>query len=333
MASDQVVLVTGISGFLGSHVADQFLEAGYRVRGTAREVSKVDAIKKTFDSKYGVGKVEVVAVPDITVEGAFDEAVKGVYAVAHVASILSFDKDPAKVIPATVNATTSILNSCLAVPSIKRFVYTSSSVAVSMPKPNVPCSFDSSSWNEEDVKAAWAPEPWGDSHHWTVYAASKTEAEKTLWKFRDEKKPGFSINSVLPATNFGPVITPDIVSSTAKCVPTIYSGNVKALLGVLPQYYIDVRDTGRLHVAAAKYPDVENQRLFGWVEPYNWNKVLAVLREIRPRHQFPEDVPGLGEDMSKVSTVKEEELLHRMGRSGWTKLPEILEDSLKSMSM
>jgi uncharacterized protein YbjT (DUF2867 family) len=78
MASDQVVLVTGISGFLGSHVADQFLKAGYRVRGTAREVSKVDAIKKIFDSKYGAGKVEVVAVPDITVEGAFDEAVKGI---------------------------------------------------------------------------------------------------------------------------------------------------------------------------------------------------------------------------------------------------------------
>jgi len=185
------------------------------------------------------------------------------------------------VIPATVNAITSILNSCLTVPSIKRFVYTSSSVAVSLPKPNVPCAYDSSSWNEEDVKAAWAPEPWGDSHQWTVYAASKTEAEKALWKFRDEKKPGFSINSVLPATNFGPVITPDTVSSTAKLVvsanlseccfllsilslvctnvqpflehytpgytlkkytdsdfgrqPTICSGNVKALLGVLPR--------------------------------------------------------------------------------------------------
>jgi nucleoside-diphosphate-sugar epimerase len=79
MASNHIVLVTGISGFLGSHVADQFLEAGYKVRGTAREVSKVDAIKKAFISKYGEGRVEVVAVPDITVEGAFDEAVKGIW--------------------------------------------------------------------------------------------------------------------------------------------------------------------------------------------------------------------------------------------------------------
>jgi len=57
------------------------------------------------------------------------------------------------------------------------------------------------------------------------------------------------------------------------------------------------------------------------------------LREIRPQHQFPEDVPGLGEDMSQVSTVKEEELLRRLGRIGWIKLPQALEDGLKSMSM
>jgi nucleoside-diphosphate-sugar epimerase len=78
MSSDQIVLVTGVSGFLASHVADQFLQAGYKVRGTTREVSKVDSIKKAFDSKYGEGRLEVVAVPDITLDGAFDEAVKGI---------------------------------------------------------------------------------------------------------------------------------------------------------------------------------------------------------------------------------------------------------------
>jgi len=159
----------------------------------------------------------------------------GVHAVAHVASIMSFDKDPAKVIPPTVNATTSILNSCLSIPSIKNFVYTSSSAAISMPKPNVPCAYDSNSWNNEDVKAAWKSAPWDEGHQWTVYAASKTEAEKALWKFRDEEKPQFSINSVLPATNFGPVITPDTVSSTANFVPMIYGGKLEALLGVLPR--------------------------------------------------------------------------------------------------
>jgi len=104
-----------------------------------------------------------------------------------------------------------------------------------MPKPNVPCKYDSNSWNDDDVKAAWKAEPWDENHQWMVYAASKTEAEKALWKFRDEKRPHFTINSVLPATNFGPVITPDTVSSTANFVPMIYGGNVEALLGVLPR--------------------------------------------------------------------------------------------------
>jgi len=68
-----------------------------------------------------------------------------------------------------------------------------------------------------------------------VYGASKAEAEKALWKFRDKKKPHFRINSVPPATNFGPVITSGVVASTGKFVPIVYGGNVKALTGVLPR--------------------------------------------------------------------------------------------------
>jgi len=49
MAPDQIVLVTGISGLIGSHVANQFLEGGYKVRGTAKVISKVDLIKKALD--------------------------------------------------------------------------------------------------------------------------------------------------------------------------------------------------------------------------------------------------------------------------------------------
>ena len=32
-----------------------------------------------------------------------------------------------------------------------------------------------------------------------IYAASKTAAERTLWKFRDEKKPKFTVTAVNPA--------------------------------------------------------------------------------------------------------------------------------------
>lgn len=72
-----LVLVTGVNGYVGSHIADQLLTAGYRVRGTVRSFQKAAWMDEFFRNKYGEGKFQLVAVPDFTIEGALDEAVKG----------------------------------------------------------------------------------------------------------------------------------------------------------------------------------------------------------------------------------------------------------------
>ena len=155
---------------------------------------------------------------------------------AHSASILSFDKDPAKVIPPTIAAITSILQSSLSEPMIKSFVFTSSATACNNPKPNQSFSIDPTLWNEEDIKGAWAPkEDWKEGHEWIVYGASKTKAEKALWKFRDEKKPNFAINSILPSTILGPVISPREVTSTAGFIKGLYEGHTGFATAVLPR--------------------------------------------------------------------------------------------------
>lgn len=71
------VLVTGVNGFIASHVADQLLEAGYKVKGTARSADKAKWLEELFDKKYGKEKYETVVVADMIEDGAFDEAVKG----------------------------------------------------------------------------------------------------------------------------------------------------------------------------------------------------------------------------------------------------------------
>ncbi|CZR53847.1 related to dihydroflavonol-4-reductase [Phialocephala subalpina] len=281
MSLNPIVLVSGVNGFIGQ------------------------IIKKALTEEHGDGRVEIVAVPHISNDGAFDKAVKGENHET-LASIMTFDKDPSKVIPATVAATTSILNSCLKEPSVKSFVYTSSSSATSRPKPNVKWHIDGSTWNDEDVKDAWKPES------------------------EDEKKPSFTVNVVLPSTNFGPVISSDEISSTGNFLKMVYEGMILPLQGVLPQYSVDVRDTGRLHVAAVKFPDVENRWIFARSEPYNWNKVLKVFREIRPEHKFPGDIPDLGEDVSTVNNAADEKLLVRMGWKSWTSFKELMDESLKS---
>ena len=74
-----IVLVTGANGYIGSHVADQLIQAGYLVRGTSRDAAKTAWMSEMFDKKYGKGKFEPVVVKDMAEGGAFDEACKGMF--------------------------------------------------------------------------------------------------------------------------------------------------------------------------------------------------------------------------------------------------------------
>jgi nucleoside-diphosphate-sugar epimerase len=71
------VLVNGANGFIGSNISDQLLKLGYKVRGTSRNPQKNAWVSNLFDQKYGPGLFELVAVPDMEAEGAYDEVVKG----------------------------------------------------------------------------------------------------------------------------------------------------------------------------------------------------------------------------------------------------------------
>lgn len=97
-----LVLITGVSGFIASHTANQFLEDGYRVRGTVRSLEKADWLYKLFNEKYGNGKFEAVEVPDMMVDNAFDQAVKGVDGICHMASDMTFGGKPDETIPTVV---------------------------------------------------------------------------------------------------------------------------------------------------------------------------------------------------------------------------------------
>lgn len=70
------ILVTGASGYIASHVVRQFLEAGYKVRGTVRSESSAEKVRQVH-AKYA-DALSFSFVKDISAPGAFDEAIKGV---------------------------------------------------------------------------------------------------------------------------------------------------------------------------------------------------------------------------------------------------------------
>ncbi|KAL0253249.1 hypothetical protein SLS55_010221 [Diplodia seriata] len=327
LSPGDLVLVTGANGYLASHVASELLSAGYRVRGTVRDVGKNRWLQDHFDNAYGHNKFELFEVPDMVAVNAFHSAANGVAAIAHVASVMSNEADPNKVIPPVVAGVTNALEAAASQPSVKSFVYTSSSAAATSPGPGAAGhDVHEDSWNEGAIERAWAP----GADHIVVYYASKAQAEQALWKWVGEWHPRFRVNAVLPNANFGRVISPEHQGypSTAGWIEAIFKGTAtdRLMRAISPQYFVDVQDTARLHVAALTRPDLSSQRLFAFAQPYTTNQILQTLRKLYPERQFPEDIPGLEEDNNKILPADNaERILKETGRSGWTSL----EDSLR----
>jgi len=247
------VLVTGASGFLASHVVWQFLNRGFRVRGTVRDVRQCQwLLEGRFKTYAESGALKLVAVPDLSLDGAYDEAIKGVAAILHIAYVTRIVPDPNEVITPTVAGIRSIMNSAVQESSVKEVVFTSSALAAS----SLDQDFDNgvvdrNSWNEAVLEAAWAPPPYGMSHAMANYPASKVAAEKEVWRFVKENKLPFTVTVVSPAGIIGEPMNRKHIEGQANWVVHAFRSN-KAVMDLmqacknLPQTSIDLRPIGPL---------------------------------------------------------------------------------------
>lgn len=220
------ILVTGATGFLASHTIKLFLERGFKVRGTVRDLKSAAWLTQdVFKPFADHGDLELIHVPDLGAKHAFDEAIKGVSAIAHIASVLSFSNDPNEVITPVVDGVNSILEAALKESSVRSIVYTSSMAAAVDMTPGVTAHAGPNAWNEKAVEFAWAPPPHMPNHwHW-VYQASKVEAEKAVWAFVEKYKPHFAVNVVSPATILGESLAKKHVESPYPWIKNLWDGN------------------------------------------------------------------------------------------------------------
>ncbi|KAI0966747.1 aldehyde reductase [Xylaria arbuscula] len=329
------MLVTAANGFLGSNIADQFLKLGYKVRGTTRDVEKNAWVSKLFDAKYGPGNFELVLVPEMKAEGAYDEAVKGVSAVCHTATNFTFSPDPNEVIPDSIKGTLNAMEAAAKEPTVKRFVLCSSSYSAIFPKPNLYVKVDADTWNEESIATVSdAKPPYPPELAFPVYAASKALSEKEAWKFAAEKKPGFVLNTVLPTAIFGGSLDPvgqGYASSSSRIVD-LFKGDKGPVAQLPAQYFVDVQDAALLHVAAAIHPDIQSERVFAFAEAANGNAIVGALRKLYPDRTFPPDFQS-DEDLSEIVPSKRAAaLLRDMGQDGFTSLEECMRRNTKDVA-
>lgn len=176
LKSKPVVLITGVSGYLGSHVAHVFLKDGcYSVRGTVRDLSnakKIEPLMKAFGHYFT--DLTLVEADLLNAESVIN-AIKGADFVVHTASPfpLKQPRDEMELIKPAVDGTLAVMKGCHA-HKVKRVVITSSVAAISQclrqdrPQNNI---YNESHWSN----------PIGN--HINAYSKSKTLAERAAWEF------------------------------------------------------------------------------------------------------------------------------------------------------
>ncbi|MEI8004781.1 MAG: NAD-dependent epimerase/dehydratase family protein [Bacteroidota bacterium] len=185
-----MILVTGGTGLLGSHLLYNLVSAGKPVRAIKRKSSNTGMVKKIF-SYYSdnadelFGRIEWVEA-DILDFVSMDDALEGIDIVYHAGAVVSFyPKDHKAMLTVNTEGTANLVNLCIA-RKIKKFCYVSS-VAVLGRAVNDGVS---------DETTYWQP-----SKKNSVYGQSKYGAEREIWRGIEEGLNAFIVN---PSVILGP---------------------------------------------------------------------------------------------------------------------------------
>ncbi|KAH6913610.1 D-lactaldehyde dehydrogenase [Coprinopsis sp. MPI-PUGE-AT-0042] len=332
------VLVSGANGYIAIWVVRRLLEKGYSVVGQVRSADKGKYLLDYFKS-YG-DNLEIAVVPDITADGAFDEAVKGTNEIIHVASPVHTNvTDPyTDFIHPAMNGTVSVLKSALKIPTLRRVVVTSSIAAV--------CTADTSKahteddWNDAAIKAT---EELGLGAGFNIYAAAKTHAEKgtflpfsiplklAAWAFWKTHQKDISwdlsvVNPPFPCIH--EMSSPDDINVTMKLWwDQVLTSGEKAEGMDHGSAWIDVRDIADAHVLAIETEAAGGERVvvsageFVWQD---WVDIAPAGLEFNRKSTHTAGITGVFE--RRFDTSKEKKIYGMKLRTMEETLKDTLED-------
>ena len=327
--------MTGADGFIATHIVDQLILAGFHVRGSVRDSTKAENISKVFHERYDSSRFETVVIPELSVSGSCEQAMKGCSGVIHAAQDLTLANDFG-IIETSISSVNNVLASANRTSSIKRLVYTSSTNAARAPQAGTTYHLTASDWAENVIEDAKAPPPHPPNQGLIIHQSAKVQAERTAWAYMKEHKPSFVLNAILTNINIGPLIATSNPRSTARSLQALYA-NVPAVIEffandymIPPQQMLDVRDTARLHVLALTEEDVKGERLLAAAEKYDYNTYLDMIYEIgAPEGKpLPEKVEGLAKSGQTIDDKRSLELLARMGRKGWAPVIDAMRETI-----
>lgn len=263
------LLVTGASGFIGTHCVLELLNNGYQVKGTVRNLERAEQIRNIMKKHTKKADAIEFVQAELTEAASWEEAMNGCSGVLHIASpvpVVQPKNADEVIIPAREGA----LNVLKAAKKngVSRVVMTSSVSAVWGKGREGSRMYSESDWT------------YTDDPDQSPYSLSKTFSEKAAWEFVEEHgTPELVV--INPSFVFGPALETDYGSS----LEILY----KILKGKYPMVpklgfeIVDVRDVAVLHRLAYESPKAVGRR-FLCSSGFRWLKEMSIFL----RENFPE---------------------------------------------
>jgi nucleoside-diphosphate-sugar epimerase len=255
------VLVTGGTGFTGSHTVRALIAAGHEVRLLVRDAAKVRRVFAPHDLAF-----EGLVVGDMTDPAAVEKALSGCEGVVHAAALVDLRRASARLVEETNARGVQLVVGGAAQRGLSRIVYVSSLSVFFVPggppvSPELPI----------------APAT-------TAYARSKAQAEVYVRQLQDQGAP---IRISYPAGIVGPD-DPGMSDANHAVYSWFKDTGVVTSSGFQP---VDVRDVAALHVKLLELP-AGAHRYSAAAEMLPWAEIYPLMDRITGGRVRRFAVPG-----------------------------------------
>jgi nucleoside-diphosphate-sugar epimerase len=257
------ILLTGGTGFIGSHTAAALGRDGHELRLLVRDPEKA---KRVFEGLEA--DLPECVTGDVTDAGSVSEALSGCDGVLHAAALVALDQRSAREVERTNLAGTRNVVGLAHERGLSHVVYVSSTAALFDPEGEAPIGPGS-----EPASTAQG----------SAYAASKAESERWL---RELQARGAAVSATYPGAVLGPH-APSLTEAhralpfQLRAMPISEGG-----LNV-----VDVRDLADIHVALFRRPP-ESERWIAGGPFLDFAALADVIERVTGRRVLRVPVPG-----------------------------------------
>jgi nucleoside-diphosphate-sugar epimerase len=210
-----MILVTGATGLVGSHLLVQLLQENEEVKALFRSEIQIEKVENVFAFHNQTALFDKInwVKGDITDIPSLEFAFKNVTYVYHCAALISFDpSDEDELRKINIEGTANVVNCCIDF-GVKKLCHVSSIATLGNPKEHETSITEETEWDPEELHSD--------------YAITKYGAEMEVWRGHQE---GLQVVIVNPGVIFGygfPKKGSDVIIQTVRNGLSFYTkGNI-----------------------------------------------------------------------------------------------------------